>query len=117
VLGEFGRHDHLVQRDERLRVVRLIGSHNPYLQLRDRDVLVPDTPRQKDLWRTLGRPGAMLIDGDVVATWRPRASGRTLTIQVDARTPLKRRAQSALSEQAERWPRTEGLTLDAVLGA
>lgn len=98
-------------------MVRLVGSHDPYLQLRDRDVLVPDTPRQKDLWRTLGRPGAVLIDGDVVATWRPRASGRTLTIQVDAWTPIKRRARSALLEEAERLAAHRGLTLDAVLGA
>ena len=63
------------------RVVRLVGSHDPYLQLRDRDLLVAERPKQKDLWRTLGRPGAVLVDGEVVGTWRPRTSGGALSVK------------------------------------
>lgn len=95
-------------------VVRLVGSHDPYLQLRDRDVLVADTPRQKDLWRTLGRPGAVLVDGEVAGTWRPRASGKSLTIQLDAWTPIKRTTRAAILHEAERLAAHRGLTLRAV---
>jgi ABC-type multidrug transport system ATPase subunit len=72
----------------------------------------------RDLTDTYLQPSRLIrIAGDVVATWRPRASGRILTIQVEAWTPLKRRARSALLEQAVRLAAHRGFTLDAVRGA
>ncbi|BDZ42816.1 hypothetical protein GCM10025865_21150 [Paraoerskovia sediminicola] len=69
------------------RAVRLAGPFDGYLQGRDRDVLVADRGRAAELWRTIGHPGAVLDDGEVVGTWRPRTSGsgdkRTLTVAVD----------------------------------
>ena len=98
----------------RAGVVRLVGSHDPYLQLRDRDLLVPDAPRRKDLWRTLGRPGAVLVDGEVAATWRPRASGKSLTIRLDPWTSIGRTMRSAVRQEAERLAAHRGLTLRGV---
>jgi hypothetical protein len=95
-------------------VVRLVGSHDAYLQLRDRELLVPDGPRQKDLWRILGRPGAVLVDGEVAATWRPRASGRTLSIQLDAWRPIKGTTRVAVEQEAACLAAHRGLTLGAV---
>ena len=97
-------------------VVRLVGSHDPYLQLRDRDVLVPDTARHKELWRTLGRPGAVLVGGEVAGTWRPRAAGRRLTVRLDAWAPLDRTTRAALQQEAERLAAHRGLALQAVEG-
>jgi hypothetical protein len=91
-------------------VVPLIGSHDPYLQLRDRDVLVAGTPRQKDLWRTLGRPGAVLVDGDVAGTWRPRSSGKTLAIDLDAWTSIKGKTRKAVEQELERLAAYRGQT-------
>ena len=95
-------------------VVRLVGSHDPYLQLRDRELLVPDASRHKDLWRTLGRPGAVLVDGEVTATWRPRASGKTLGLQLDPWTSLEGPTRTAVLEEAERLAAHRGLMLGAV---
>jgi hypothetical protein len=95
-------------------VVRLVGSHDPYLQLRDRDVLVPATSRHKDLWRTVGRPGAVLVDGEVAATWRPRAAGKSLAIRLDRWTPIKRTIRAAVEQEAERLAAHRGLVLGAV---
>lgn len=83
-------------------VVRLVGPYDLYLQLRDRATLVPDAARAKDLWRVLGRPGAVLADGEVVGTWRPRASGRRLTVLTDPWAPWDARLTDAVAEQAER---------------
>jgi hypothetical protein len=95
-------------------VVRLAGSHDPYLQLRDREVLVSETPKQKDLWRTIGRPGAVLIDGEVAGTWRPRSKGKSLTIEVDQWRPIKGKARTALRTEAERLAAHRGVALRAV---
>lgn len=63
-------------------VVRLLGPFDLFLQGRDRELVVPDPVARKDLWRTLGRPGGVLADDEVVGSWRPRASGRKLRLAV-----------------------------------
>lgn len=83
-------------------VVRLVGPYDLYLQLRDRATLVADAARAKDLWRVLGRPGAVLADGEVIGTWRPRASGRRLTVLTDPWIPWDAELTDAVAEQAER---------------
>src|SRR5262249_37564843 len=97
-------------------VVRLLGSHDPYLQLRDRDLLVAERAKQKDLWRTLGRPGAGLVDGEVAGTGRPRASGPTLSIGLEPWSPITGRARTALKVEAERLAAHRDLRLEAIEG-
>ncbi|MCR1983708.1 winged helix DNA-binding domain-containing protein [Cellulosimicrobium cellulans] len=94
------------ERDARLAAgvpaVRLVGPYDLFLQLRDRATLVPDVARAQDLWRVLGRPGAVLAGGEVVGTWRPRASGRRLTVRTDPWVPWDAGLTDAVAEQAER---------------
>lgn len=97
--------------DDDAPVVRLLGPFDLYLQARDRSLLVADPARQKDLWRTLGRPGAVLVDGEVLGTWRPKASGRRLTVVVDAWEPWPPAVQQAVEAEQERLAAHRGLTL------
>ncbi|MCW3845124.1 winged helix DNA-binding domain-containing protein, partial [Micromonospora yasonensis] len=53
---------------------RLLGPFDLFLQAKDRETLVPDPAHARELWPVLGRPGAVLVDGDLVGTWRPRKS-------------------------------------------
>jgi hypothetical protein len=66
------------------------------------------------LWPVLGRPGAVFVDGEVVGTWRPKASGAKLTIVVDEFAPLPAPARTQLEAEAERVAAVRGLTLAAV---
>jgi hypothetical protein len=79
--------------------LRLLAPFDLFLQARDRELLVPDPARRKALWRTLGRPGAVLRGAEVVGTWRPRARGRTLGLEVDRWTAV---AEAPLVAAAER---------------
>ena len=54
----------------------LLGPFDLFLQARDRELVVPEKADRKDLWRTIGRPGGVLVGHDVLGTWRPRASGQ-----------------------------------------
>lgn len=75
---------------------RLVPPMDPLLQARDRDVLVPDRARQKEVWRTLGNPGALLLDGEIAGVWRAKASGRKrldLTVTAFDSLPAARRKQ------------------------
>lgn len=82
--------------------VRLLGPFDLFLQLRDRPLLVPDAARAKELWPVLGRPGALLADGEVAGVWRPRKSGKRLRIQVVPWTRVTASLRRAVGEQAER---------------
>ncbi len=59
---------------------------------------------RKELWRTLGRPGAVLSGHEIVGTWRPRAAGSKLRLAVDAWGTLP-----DLTEQAERLAAFRGV--------
>jgi hypothetical protein len=64
--------------------VRLLPPGDPYLQTRNRKLIVPDAKAQKVLWRILGNPGALLVDGEIVAAWRAKAVGkRRLEFQLE----------------------------------
>lgn len=80
-------------------VVRLLGPYDLFLQARDRDLLVPDRHRHAGLWPVLGRPGAVLADGEVVGTWRPRAAGSRLRVTVEPWLPWDRALDDAVDEQ------------------
>ncbi|MDG3012423.1 winged helix DNA-binding domain-containing protein [Rhodococcus sp. D2-41] len=94
--------------------VRLLGPYDPYLQLRDRELLVPHTDQHKALWPVLGRPGVIVDGGEVVGLWRPRTSGRKLTVQITPWTPLTKPLRAAIDEQARRLAEHREVTLAAV---
>jgi Winged helix DNA-binding domain len=97
-----------------VRTTRLLGPFDPYLQTRDRSLLVPDRAHAKDLWRILGRPGGVLVDGEVAGSWRPRKSGRRLTVAVELWRELPAAVRTELDEQAERLAACRGATLAGV---
>ncbi len=96
------------------RAVRLLGPYDPYLQLRDRELLVPDDDRRKDLWRTLGRPGAIVADGEVLGTWRPRSAGKKLTVRLDLWDTTTRADRRRIDSEAERLAAFRGVTLAGI---
>ena len=96
---------------EPTRTVRLVGPYDPYLQLRDRELLIADEARRKGLWPVLGRPGAIVADGEVIGTWRPRASGRRLTLRIERWSPVRAGDSPLIEEQAERLASHRGADL------
>lgn len=89
-------------------VVRLLGGFDPFLQARDRALIVPDKALYKLLWPVLGRPGVLFVDGEVAGTWRPRVAGKTLTLTVEAFAPLPPSTWTAIEAEAERVAAVRG---------
>ena len=81
---------------------RLLPSGDAYflLQGRDRELLVPDSKSRAALWTSRVWPGALLVEGEIVGTWR-RALG-TVSIQTWRR--LSRKARNAVEEEAASLP-------------
>jgi len=86
----------------RAAAARLLPSGDAYylLQGADREILVPDVKRRGELWTSRVWPGAVLVEGDIVGTWR-RAHAK-LTIQLWQR--LSRAACDAVEAEAAGLP-------------
>ena len=81
--------------------VRLVPAMDPLLQARDRDVLVPDRARQKEIWKLLGNPGALLVDGEIAGVWRAKVAGRKrVEVTVTPFGTLTAKARRAVEEEA-----------------
>ena len=83
-------------------VTRLLGPFDLFLQARDRTLVVPDPARRKELWPVLGRPGAVLHNGEIVGSWRPRKAGTKLTVLVEPWGRPSAALRRAISPEAER---------------
>lgn len=83
--------------------VRLLPPSDPWLQSRDRNLVVPDKARQKAVWKILANPGAVLSGTEIVGTWRARATrSDRLDITVEAFGTLSAASRKAVKAEAER---------------
>src|SRR5207302_1520521 len=84
---------------------RLLPSGDAYFLLQggDRELLVPDASRRRALWTPRVWPGAVLVDGEIVGTWR-RALG---TVTIEAWRRLTRAARDAVETEAASLPLPE----------
>jgi hypothetical protein len=81
---------------------RLLPSGDPYYLLWGvhRELLVPDVKRRAELWTTRVWPGAVLVEGEVVGTWR--RAGPKVTIV--AWQQVSRAAREAVEAEAASLP-------------
>ncbi len=91
-------------------MVRLLSPFDPYLQARDRTLIVPDTSVHKALWPVLGRPGVLFVDGEVVGMWRTRTSGTKVTITVESFGAVRPAVWKQVDGEAERVAAARGAT-------
>ncbi|AVT38576.1 winged helix DNA-binding domain-containing protein [Plantactinospora sp. BB1] len=96
------------------KATRLLGPFDLFLQAKDRATLVPGTAHAKELWPVLGRPGAVLVDGELVGTWRPRKSGKTLKVAIQPWQKLTATTRNNVVEQAERLAAYRAVSLAGV---
>jgi hypothetical protein len=81
---------------------RLLPSGDAYFLLQgdDRELLVADADHRRALWTPRVWPGAVLVEGEIVGTWR--RSQQTLTIHTWR--PLSRAARQLVEEEAAMLP-------------
>jgi len=81
---------------------RLLPSGDAYflLQGADRELLVPDADRRGELWTPRVWPGALLVEGEIVGTWR-RAQA---TVTVETWRRLSTTARRAVAAEAMSLP-------------
>jgi Winged helix DNA-binding domain len=97
-----------IRRRRKTRLTRLLGAYDPYLQARDRDLIVPDAAVRKTLWPILGRPGVLFVDGEVVGIWRPKSAKSRLHLAVEPFAPLPPGVRRDVEHEAERVAAARG---------
>jgi len=85
---------------EAVETVRLLPAGDPYLASADRVMLVPQPRFRSELWPKSVWPGALLLNGELVGTWR-RQVGR---VTVRAWRPLEPEVKEAVEEEVSRMP-------------
>ena len=85
--------------------VRLLPSGDTYYLLQGdaRSLVVPDADKQRQLWTSRVWPGALLVGGEIVGTWRRRKHIVTATQW----QRLSHRARKALEDEARSLPLPE----------
>jgi hypothetical protein len=90
--------------------VRLLPTQDPFLQQRDRATLLPDPALRRRLWRPVGGPGLLLLDGHPAATWRSQVRRGRLRVTVEPFGSLPAAARAAAEAEAQRLAPFRGAT-------
>ena len=101
----------LLSQGEEGEQLLLLGSHDPYLDLRDRELILPDKARQRQVWKTVGNPGAVLLGGRVIGLWTVRTKGDKLDAAVTLFEALEPAQRSRLEELAQGYAAFRGSAL------
>lgn len=67
----------------------MLGAHDPYLDVRDRTVLLENKALHKNVWRTVANPGVILKDGRIIGIWRQKTQKDKISITVSLYEKLK----------------------------
>ncbi|HQR79388.1 MAG TPA: winged helix DNA-binding domain-containing protein [Actinomycetota bacterium] len=80
--------------------VRLLPPHDPYTQARDRETIVGSGYR-REVWRPIGAPGTVLVEGEIGGIWRARKQARKLRIDIKTFDSPANRNRDRLQAEAE----------------
>ena len=92
----------------------LLGPHDPYLDIRDRAILLEDTAAQRQVWRTVGNPGVVLKGGKIIGIWKTRTQREKLSVTTTLWEPLSTPEQRELERQMEGYASFRGLALQGI---
>ena len=89
-----------LERAVQVETVRLLPPGDPYLASADRALIVPEPRLRSELWPKSVWPGALMVNGEILGTWR-RQVGR---VTVRARRPLESEVKDAVEEEVSGMP-------------
>lgn len=92
----------------------LLGPHDPYLDIRDRAILLEDTAAQRQVWRTVGNPGVILKGGKIIGIWKTRTQREKLSVTAALWEPFSASEQRELKQHLEGYAAFRGLALQSL---
>lgn len=92
---------------------RLLGPHDPYLDFRDRALLLEDVKRQRAIWQTVSNPGVLLRGGRVAGVWRQKLQKTSVAVEMTLFEPADAAARERLEAEAAQYAAFRGVSLRA----
>ena len=86
--------------DEKLM---LLGAHDPYLDLKDREMILEDKSLQTKVWQYVANPGAVLKGGRVIGTWKAKTLKDKLDSSIKLWEPVSPAQSKLLGQLAEEY--------------
>lgn len=80
----------------------LLGAHDPYLDLRDRTIILEDQARHKTVWKYVANPGAVLKGGRIIGIWKTKTQKDRLDLSMalwEPTTPTEGTLLEGLAEE------------------
>lgn len=81
----------------------MLGAHDPYLDIRDRSVILEHQPLHKTVWKTVANPSVILKCGRITGIWKAKTTAGKLEISVQLFEPLTDYEKEALKSLAEEY--------------
>lgn len=89
----------------------LLGAHDPYLDSKDRFILLEEKALQKKVWKTVGNPGAILKGGRVAGIWKTKTQKDKLDVSVSLFEAFESTEREKLKDLAEEFAAFRQLSL------
>ena len=90
---------------------RLVGAYDPYLDARDRALLLEDKTLQRQVWRTVANPHVILQEGKVAGIWKTRTIRGQLDVTLEPFVPISGEVRQELVRQLEAYAAFRSLQL------
>lgn len=81
----------------------LLGAHDPYLDIKDRAVLLENPSLQRQIWKTVANPGVILKGGRIAGLWKTKTLKNQLEISMTLFEALRKPERAALLTLAEEY--------------
>jgi len=91
--------------------IKLLSPHDPYLGLRDREVILPDQTLQKQVWKSAVNPGAVLKNGRVIGIWKTKTAKANISVCVEIWEPYTQEDEQQILTWTKRWAQFKKLQL------
>lgn len=91
------------ERENRPDKLILLGAHDPYLDVKDRSVLLEHPALQKKVWKTVANPGVVLKEGRIVGIWKSKTLKNRLDIEMELFEDLQEKERKMLETLAEEY--------------
>jgi len=80
----------------------LLGAHDPYLDMKDRAVILENKSFHKTVWKFVANPGVVLRGGRIIGIWKTKTTKDHLNISMtlwESAQPSEQRALKSLAEE------------------
>lgn len=76
----------------------LLGAHDPYPDLRDRQVILEDKSLQRHVFQTIANPNVILRGGKIIGVWMAPVRNRKMTVSFSLWGSLAEKEKKRLKE-------------------